>query len=110
MIEGGYILACIKCNLSNQLFYCIIYSECYIKFSCSYFSIEAVSVGYLTSTYDYGAIKKGFYDKDFKAILPPIYKEIKVVNKRVVMAQNFLILQDLILDHSFFCSLDFNIE
>ena len=90
VIEGGYILACIKGNLSNQLFYGIIDSEGSIKISCSYFSIEPVSVGYLTSTYDYGAIKKGFYDKDFNAILPPIYKEIKVVNKRVVMAQNFL--------------------
>ena len=89
VIEGGYILACIKGNLSNQLFYGIIDSEGSIKISCSYFSIEPVSVGYLTSTYDYGVIKKGFYDKDFNAILPPIYKEIKVVNKRVVMAQNF---------------------
>jgi len=88
--EGGYILACIKGNLSNQLFYGIIDSKGSIKISCNYFSIEPVSVGYLTSTYDYGVVKKGFYDKDFNAILPPIYKEIKVVNKRVGMAQNFL--------------------
>ena len=40
VIEGGYILACIKGNLSNQLFYGIIDSEGSIKISCSYFSIE----------------------------------------------------------------------
>ena len=90
VIEGGYILACIKGNLSNQLFYGIIDSKGSIKISCNYFLIEPVSLGYLTSTYDYGVVKKGFYDKDFNAILPPIYKEIEVVNKHVVMAQNFL--------------------
>ena len=90
VIEGGYILACIKGNLSNQLFYGIIDSKGSIKISCNYFSIEPVSEGYLTSTYDYGVIKKGFYDEDFNAILPPIYKEIKVVNEHVGMAQNFL--------------------
>ena len=90
VIEGGNILASVKGNLSNQLFYGIIDSKGSIKISCNYFSIKPVSTGYLTSTYDYGVIKKGFYDKDFNVILSPINKEIKVVNKRVIMAQNFL--------------------
>ena len=90
VIDGGYILASIKGNLSNQLFYGIIDSKGSIKISCSYFSIESKPKGYVVSTYDYGTIKKGFYDKEFNLILLPIHKEIKVVNEHVVMAQNFL--------------------
>ena len=90
VIDGGYILASIKGNLSNQLFYGIIDSKGSIKISCNYFSIESKSLGYVVSTYDYGAIKKGFYDNEFNLILPPKHKEIKVVNENVVMAQNFL--------------------
>tara|TARA_X000001036_G_scaffold276717_1_gene256999 strand:- start:436 stop:2622 length:2187 start_codon:yes stop_codon:yes gene_type:complete len=90
VIERSYILASIKGNLSNQLFYGIIDSKGDIKISCNYFSIESGYAGYVTSTYDYGVIKKGFYDKDFNLILSPKYREIKVVNEQVVMAQNFL--------------------
>ena len=79
VIDGSYILASIKGNLSNQLFYGIIDSKGSIKISCNYFSIESKSLGYVVSTYDYGAIKKGFYDNEFNLILPPKHKEIKVI-------------------------------
>ena len=52
VIDGGYILASIKGNLSNQLFYGIIDSKGSIKISCNYFSIESKSLGYVVSTYD----------------------------------------------------------
>jgi hypothetical protein len=90
VIDEGYILASIKGNLSNQLFYGIIDSKGAIQISCNYFSIEPKSMGYVVSTYDYGTIKKGFYDKEFNLISPPIHKEIKVVNQQVLMAQNSL--------------------
>jgi hypothetical protein len=90
VIDEGYILASIKGNLSNQLFYGIIDSKGAIQISCNYFSIEPKSMGYVVSTYDYGTIKKGFYDKEFNLISPPIHKEIKVVNQQVFDGTKFL--------------------
>ena len=87
--SGTYILAAVKGNLTNQLFYGILDDQGNVKIICRYFSIEANEVGYEVASYDQKEIKIGFYNSSFQDIISPIYKDIELINEDLLFARDF---------------------